>query len=580
MTHAAPLSAAALLALMLALVPAHAQESASETTAPPPVATAPPPLAASAAPADHSPRPAPLPSVSLDYGTFAGSLDRAVVQGGTLTYGGELTLRAGMLQGDLLHQQYDATGGVRVHEADTTLVGSSLSLSGAQGAGRALDARLTQKPYTVRAAQIDLTAASVVAHEASATTAPPEKRSDLDLRAQTISLFPQRHHGEARNASLYLFGERVLTIPRIGFTLGTSSGGNRRQGVLPTVGISGRYGTYLAFGGNNSVAHALPFHYRLVLSTRQQTQVRVTSRQTLFEQSLPAAPPSDTPQPLHPDFLGALRTLATIPRPLLPDGDPLLFHDFLPDRNPIRLFDGQARTSLSLGEEVSTHQEAIGRRHDNIYVSRLPEAILSATLPLSPALPAPALSDPDAFRRQLRQVRLVAFAQAGLGEYREERRGGRANNVQTSRQRDVLGLTTQPFLVGSNTVLLPQVQLTSNFYGGARRAYKFAQLSVAASHYFSQTDAIGVRYLQSGESGDSPFDFDHLDTTRELDIRAQTGSARRSVAGLVRYDLARGGVIDYKLAVAVGLEGITPVLSYNFRSRSIGLGVEIVGVTF
>lgn len=573
MTNFAPLSAAALLALLLALTPARAQDPASESTAPLPITTS--PNTSSAAP--HA---AALPAVSLDYGHFAGSLDQAVVQGGTLTYGGELTLRAGMLQGDLLHQQYDATGGVRVHEADTTLISRSLHLSGKQGVGTAQAALLTQKPYTVRAAQIDLTPSSVVAHEADATTAPPEKRPDLDLRAQTISLFPQRHHGELRNASLYLFRARVLTLPRIGFTIGTGGRSTRRQGILPTVGISGRYGTYLAFGGDGSLARPLPFHYRLVLSTRQQTQLRVTSRQTLFEQRPTAAPISEMPQPLHPDYLGALRMLATIRRPPLPEGDPLLFHDFLPDRNPIDLFDGPARTNLSVYEEVSTHQEAIGRRQDNIYVSRLPEVSLNATLPLGAAPPPLTGTDPRAFRRHLQHVQFVAFAQAGVGEFREERRGDNEGAVQASRRRGVLGLTTQPLLVAPNTVILPQIELTSNFYSGQNHAYKFAQLTLAASHYFSERNAIGIRYLQSGESGDSPFDFDHLDTTRELDVRAQTGSARRAVAALVRYDLKRGGVIDYKLAIAAGLEGITPVLSYNFRNRSIGLGVEIPGVTF
>lgn len=559
--------------LLLALSPARAQDPASETTAPPPITTS--PIAAV-----PSPRTAALPTVSLDYGTFSGSLDQVVVQGGTLTYGGELTLRANTIQGDLLHQQYDATGNVRVHEADTTLIAGRLHGDGRLGTGMAETSVLTQKPYTVRAARIDLAANSLVAHEAFATTAPPGKRSDLDLRAQTISLFPQRHHGEMRNASLYLFHARVLTVRCIGFALGTGGGPGRQQGLLPTVGISGRYGTYVAFGSSGSLGPALPFRYRLVVSTRQQTQVRVTSHQTLFEQRAPMAPLSDTPQPLQPDYLGALRTLATSRRPPLPEGDPLLFHDILPDRNPIRLFDGPPRASLSLNEEISTHEEAIGRRQDNIYVSRQPEATVDATLPLSPIPPPLAGTDPLAFRRQLQQVRLIAFAQAGLGEYREERRGNNAGSVHASRQRDVLGLTTQPFLVAPNTTLLPQVQLTSNFYSGQRRAYKFAQVSIAASHSFSQYNAVGVQYLQSGESGDSPFDFDHLDTTRELDFRAQTGSARRSVAGLVRYDLARGGVIDYKLAVGVGLEGITPVLSYSFRNRSIGLGVEIPGVTF
>ena len=40
------------------------------------------------------------------------------------------------------------------------------------------------------------------------------------------------------------------------------------------------------------------------------------------------------------------------------------------------------------------------------------------------------------------------------------------------------------------------------------------------------------------------------------------------------------GVIDYQIAVAPALRGFIPVFSYNFRTRSLGLGVEIKGITF
>ncbi len=39
-------------------------------------------------------------------------------------------------------------------------------------------------------------------------------------------------------------------------------------------------------------------------------------------------------------------------------------------------------------------------------------------------------------------------------------------------------------------------------------------------------------------------------------------------------------VIDYQIAVAPALRGFIPVFSYNFRTRSLGLGIEVKGITF
>ncbi len=527
------------------------------------------PVSASASPS----APVSLPSIALGFGHFSGTPDHAIVQEPRLSYGGELTLRADGLTGNLLRQQYDLTGSVRAHEADTTLTAESLHFDGLANQGLALRALLTQRPYTVRARQIAVTASEIVAQQAEFTTAPPNVRPDLDVRAQSLSLFPARRHGELRNASFYLFHARVLTLPRVGFSLGSGAGNSGRQGNIPTVGYSGRYGAYLAIGGG--AARSGRIRYRVVLPARQSVQARVTSEQTLFFHAAPGGPP---PVPVAAnDYLGALRKLATARRPPLPEHDPLLFHDFLPDPNPIRLFDGPPATRLSLGEELSTHIEATGRRMDNLYVSRLPEVTLNGQQPLAQTDALPRAMTAEAFRSALRQIVPVVTAQAAAGAFREQ-----PANIRAQRARLALGLSTRPLLVAPNTVILPFVQTTANAYNvsGLRSRYNYAQFGMAVNHYFSDRSAIGLQYVGSKQSGDSPFNFDVIDTSRELDGRIQVGNRRLAVAGQVRYDLTRGGVIDYKLAVAPGLAGLTPIFSYNFRNRSVGVGVAIEGITF
>ena len=129
-------------------------------------------------------------------------------------------------------------------------------------------------------------------------------------------------------------------------------------------------------------------------------------------------------------------------------------------------------------------------------------------------------------------------------------------------------------------MILPRISISTSSYSGSKTAYRYEQASVALNHYFSDLNAVGVQLLASTTGGESPFNFDVLDTTRELDIRLQLGNRHLVTAGRVRYDLSRRGVIDYQVAIAPRLRGFSPVFSYNFRTRSLGLGIEVEGITF
>ena len=547
----------------------------------------------------NTPAPAPallptpgLPSVDTTVKAITGPLDRPHVQGLRIVYGGELTLNADQVDGDLSplvpglpgrNKRYTLSGHVRIHETDTTLNAALVTFDGVAGEADAADVLLNQKALTVRSKSLQAAPQRLAvppggkvvylltATEGDITTVPPGEKADYRIHAQRITLDEGKKRGVLYNATLYLFGTRLLTIPRIFFRLGSGGGAGRRTGALPTFGVSSRYGTYLAFGSSLRIGNA-PVQYRLLLPTRQSVEAAVTSQQTLYAPPARVAP---APRTLPLTFLERLRAAATAPVPILPEGDPLRFHDFLPAPNPIRLFDSPSRGGLGLSEELSSHVAAQGRLRDDLYVSRVPEVTLRGQVPLT-RLPAPPLyGDPQAFRAALRHLVFYADAQETIGEYREQ-----PTNINARRVRLQFGFSAYPLLVAPNTVFQPRVSVSTSGYSGSKRAYRYNQLALAANHYFSDLTAVGVQFLASTTSGDSPFNFDVLDTSRELDVRLQTGSRQLITAGQVRYDLSRHSVIDYQIAIAPALGGFTPVFSYNFRTRTLGLGAEIKGITF
>ena len=563
------------LPVLVLLTPAAAQKPDGSDTRP---EAAPPPVAAPAVPAPASAStPAPtLPSVVLDGAAFSGPLNRPHLQPVHAVYGGEVMFDADQADADFRDaraEQYTLSGHVRLHETDTTIRADEVTFNGASQEGTATNALLTQGLYTLRGPRIEGTPSLITAYDTDLTTVPPDQRPDYHVRAQTITLDETTHRGVLRNATLYLFGARLLTVPKVTFHLRGGGGGAQRRVMVPTFGVSARYGTFAAFGSGLHLG-AVPIQYRLLLPTRQTVQATVTSQQTLYAPRPPAPAPADAPA-RPPTLLERIRTFATLPRGPLPPGDPLLFHDFLPEPNPILLFNAPSRGGLSLSEEVSTHVASRGRLRDDLYVSRLPEVALSGELPLTRVLAPPTGGDPQAFRDSLRHVVLYADAQEMVGQYREQ-----PTNVYARRLRTQIGLSARPLLIAPNTVLLPRVSLTTNGYSGTKRAYRYDQVSVAVNHYFSGVTAVGVQFLASTTGGNSPFNFDVLDTSRELDVRLQLGGRRLVTAGRVRYDLSRGGVIDYQIALSPVLSGLAPVFSYNFRTRSLGLGLELPGITF
>ena len=520
-----------------------------------------------------------LPSVQMQYDHLSGSPADSQIDGLRFLYGGELTIQADKAKGSLTRRHLAATGHVRAHETDTTLFADTLLYDGVGQTASATGAILTQTPLTVQTPYIKFTPSEATADDVRLAAVPPSVHPDLFLRASEVHLFPDKNKGELLGASVYLFGGRILTLRRLGFSIGGGTGRNvvnRRQGVFPSAGASARYGPFLGIGGALPGVKGGRIH--LIVPTRQAPQLRATASQSLLH--VPPAPAPHPPPPSGSALLDSLRVLATARRRPLPPGDPLLFHNILPAPDPIVLFTGPPSPSLTLGEDITSHLESSGRRRSNLYVTRLPEVSLTGSLPLVRAAAPPAFGDPDAFRHALRRVVPILSAEAGYALIREQRPTDDTRNVRARRAQLGAGLSLAPLLVARNTLLLPRAQVTLNSYNKSPQTYRYTQIAVALEHDFSPRSAIGLQYLAADTHGDSPFDFDVLDTSRELDGRLQMGSRRITVAGEVRYDLRERGVIEYRLSIAPGLRGLRPIFSFNSRSGTVGVNAEIEGLTF
>jgi len=529
-----------------------------------------------------TPKTSSLPQIVLDYSHFSGSLTQAQIEGTPgkpvkLSYGNELTIESQKLYGDLIAESYTAEGGVHVHDLDTDLWSSSLNLNNGQSTIEADSVVVHQRPYLLGADTLRGNAQLVTALHATFSTAPPGEKPVLHLRAAKILYYPQRGLAVLRHASFYLFNTRLFELPYASYqsTSGPGSRSRPKRQTKPVFGVSGLYGGFA--GVDVQQPTSIGLHYGGVVTSRAAPQLYLYASESLLHQHTSTAPPTGALE-VKKTPLETLHDLATADHGPLSYGDPLLFHDFLTDKNPIQLFNRQATSNLSISEAVTSRLPGSGNDINNLYVSRLPELGAHVTVPITPPAADSINSDHASFRTSLRRFVLLAHGDVYGGYYREERPG--VNPINHGRVEEIFRVDTEPYLIARNTVVVPSITLTGNTYSGTRNTYSYLQTSFAVNHYFTDRMALGIQYSQATTSGKSPFNFDTLDTTRELDTRLQLGNHRFAIEGLVRYDLVRESVIGYKIAIAPTMPGIIPVIEFDSTSRSVGLNLEIEGITF
>ena len=134
--------------------------------------------------------------MTLDFGTLSGGLRHATADEVHLNYGGELTISAGHLEGDLAQSQYDANGQVSAHAHDTTLTADSLHANGLSHLGFSERATLTRRPFTIKAQTIEFQPTGLTASDANITTAKPGDNPDIELRVGLMTVKPDQKPGQ------------------------------------------------------------------------------------------------------------------------------------------------------------------------------------------------------------------------------------------------------------------------------------------------------------------------------------------------------------------------------------------------
>jgi hypothetical protein len=557
------------------------------------------------------------PKVTGSPGAMQGELLGTPSDPVTITYGGEFKVSAQKVSVDQKAQSYLATGMPTVQELTAYLKADTIEFHGATPAsGIATSALLVRSPYVIRAKEITLDPQTIVGTDAYFTTAPPNISPAYSIRARRLVLFPKVGRGEILNGSLYLFGTRLVTIPHYKFQYAAAGGqGGRRQLRPPAFGSSSRYGF---FGSIEAPAGTwLPVDLYFLLPTRNSPQLRLIAsqpirlkRQTANAGSVvvvgnpgkteSGAPEestestestenensnvstarsttisSSTERPASGrDTLATLRAFA-LGNGVLPDGDPLLFYQFVPWPVTVKPLDPHPGAGLSAVEQVGVHLATSGNEHNDLFVSRLPEVGISGVLPLTRITTRPTGGDPAEFRRYLRRPVFYAGASSTFGNYLEQ-----PTNIRHDRWQYNAWVNTSPVLIGQNTVIVPQVAFSYNRYGGRQDGYRYAQTSLSLMHYITDRTAFGFDYMLSAVGGSSPFNFDVLDAAQELDARAQVGNKNISVGGIARLDIEHNRVFDYRVTVAPTVRGVIPVLTYDFQNKALDVGLAFEGITF
>jgi len=514
-----------------------------------------------------------MPAVTFKapHSTFSGSKVTLTGDKGIpvrLEYGGVLTITSNSLTGDQITQTYTAEDDVRLVATDTSIDAQDLTFEAQKASVEANKAEIKQRPFIIRAETIRAKPSSISADQARFTTARSGERAGYEIRARTITIDPVSRSGVARDAALYLFGTRIVTIPRFSFKLNTAADGQDEENFRPAIGGSRRYGPFVSvkrkFGNMDAF---------VLIPQRQAPTLRFRMYNHLisFKKYDEAPPPPVSPT----DYVGLIRKWSTTPKDIVPEGDPLGYHSFLPEDDPIRLFAARPRGGLDSTLEAASRVAAAGNNRDDLYVTRLPEARLIGTIPLTRPRPIPKTGTSEGLRNYLRHPTFYAGASYSFGQFYEQ-----PTNIRHSRsQYDLYGWAT-PIYLGADTVMAPRVQYTKDYYGGQHGDYQYTQASVLVQHYFTDRNAFGLQYLLSSVTGSSPFNFDVLDTAKELDARGQIGNHHIVLSGLARYDIDRSRVFDYRVTLAPDFGGLVPTATYDFRARSLSMGLEIDGVSF
>jgi hypothetical protein len=483
----------------------------------------------------------------------------------------------------------EATGHVVLTRGDETFRGSSfvLDIEGATLVGE--DATFVSPPLYVHAAHLDSGADQTVATDAQLAIGTTDGRGEMQARAEQAVIDPGKTL-QMRNVAISLYGLRLFTLRRLTISLQSTPRSLNESGSMaipiivrnsqisgPAFGLDHAFELYrktfaqatVVETAKQGVEYLLTVRHTLAHRDARQGRHRLRLAKTDAASKASADPNAPAPDSIR-EFLKA--------RPLPPKPDAVLdFTDIASTPDPLSIPARSASADLNIAVNVSRRQEIGFQRQGLLLLSRSPELILSGTLPLT----ATAIGDDNAeARAALRQPRLALTGQAVAGSLSELRLFDSDQTIHQNRLGVVGGLTTLPLLIGSHVLFQAQSNLHIYHYEDGD-SYHYLETSVNSDYVFGERSALGASYIVRSQKGETPFDFDQVDTQDEAQVRGETSIGthhRYTVAAVGRYDVSQRRFFDYELALAIRGHNIEPRISYRHLNKQIGFGISLPGI--
>ncbi len=518
---------------------------------------------------------APIPQITVDAGDESGLVSGqgnfTITGGVTIAGGSEFSLRADSVTGNMQTGIATAVGHVSFRELNSYLSVDSLFASQQLQAGSATNAEIYSAPYLITADRLVFQQNEVDLYDASLTTSPPDQKPEYSIRAKSITYMPLSHKILLHEAAFYLGKKRIIEERSITLHTSTTKNGQSATSniIASSFGYTGYNGPFIVYRthvGTPSKGIAAS----ITLPERHSLGILVTATTPLISSH------SNNDNNVPKTLIGRIRAAAEATEPILPQGDPLLFHWFqtVTAMND-RFLTIPNNLTLSATGTASYREIVQGHETDNLFYSRLPEASLTAIAPISGPRSLPTSRDPQQMRKALKQIALYTVITPTVGRYYEY-----PDEVSSNRSAAQFSIESRPILVGKNLLFKPAIGYLDSTYPEKHQSFQVLQYDVAIEKYFTDETGCGFEYLQSQEHGSSPFQFDTPYTSQELDTRLQIGMPRVILGAVLKYDIRGHNLYSQQVMIAPVMRGVIPNFTYDFKDSSFGVGLDIQGLTY
>jgi hypothetical protein len=493
----------------------------------------------------------------------------------TLRSADELLLSADDLKGNLKTGSFYATGNVVLKELDTTFWASNAKFAGEKSTASMEKVAIKRYPYYIAAEKLDVSDNIINIEDSTLTTEAGGEKSSYSVTSSKITYDQTKRNIIAHNVSVRYRDKVLLTVPREMIRLSKSRSGSSSNSLLQqSIGYNKYDQLFIKESFPLGIGN-IPFDISATASNLGLREIDATGHYTLLEPR-PAPKPANSASPIA-RTVQLIRNLAESGEVPVPENDPLRFHEFA-SSNPVGdIFENPIRgLTVSTDVAFSYDQRILGKVINNLQLSKLGEVTLNIINPVeTKRKDYPIGIDPVAARNILKEPEWLFTANAQAGRYLEK-----PSHVEDDREMLNAQVECRPILLIPDLLFHPVLLYRTTQYSNWRQSYNYWQMSGALEMPFSKYTGVGATLSLANPTGSSPFIFDTLDANHELDLHAQYGDEKQIFGMVFKYDLENQVVYTTTFTAGPNLKSLFPRVTYDSRSRMLGLALDAEGISF